>query len=279
MEIDGILSLLPKRISERFYDIDIKKLCEIHLIKNRPMTLKLCEKTVPFGTALNDNEMEETLINMCRGSLHAYEDCIKEGYIPLNHGCRAGVCGKISGGNVINITSIKIRIPRTVYGVGQSLVKRLVSKPSGMLIYSPPGVGKTTLLRDIASALSSPPNFRSVSVIDTRGELFRNDAFKFSCADIYSGYEKAKGIELAVRTMSPEFVICDELGQEEAEALLRFQSYGVPTVASVHAPSYENLMSRDVFARLEGSGVFTTFVGISREGMGFALDIKEGKVR
>lgn len=97
-----------------------------------------------------------------------------------------------------------------------------------MLIYSPPGEGKTTLLRDIASLLSSPPYLRRVAVIDSRAELFREDSFSASIADIYTGYPKAYGIELATRTMSPQFIVCDELGTEEAKSVMEDQNCGVP---------------------------------------------------
>ena len=241
------------------------------------MTLTVSDKNILFGEVLTSDEMAYTVDRMCQGSLHSYEDTIKDGYIPIGDGCRAGVCGNFCGGNVKDVTSIRIRIPRTVYGIGDSLVRRLITENAGMLVYSPPGVGKTTLIRDVASILSSPPYLKRVSVIDSRNEIYRPDAFVRSSADIYSGYPKAKGIELAVRTMSAQYIICDELGPDEARVLLDTQSFGVPTVATVHAPSLDALLSRSVFSDLDRAGLFSLYVGISREGRGFSVTVSEGR--
>ena len=97
-------------------------------------------------------------------------------------------------------------------------------------------------------------------------------------ADIYNSYPKNVGIELAVRTMSPQYVVCDELGADEAASVLSTQSFGVPLIASAHAPSLDALLSRKVFRELDGSGIFSTYVGIAREGHGFSFDISERKI-
>jgi stage III sporulation protein AA len=114
-------------------------------------------------------------------------------------------------------------------------------------------------------------------VIDSRNEIYRADAFRHSIADIFNSYPKSVGIELAVRTMSPEYVVCDELGADEASSILSTQSFGVPIIASAHAPSLEALLSRRVFKELDECGVFSTYVGIRRERHGFAFDISERK--
>lgn len=273
--LEDILARLPQRIAEQFMKYDLSELCEIRMVADRPLTLTFGSKSLLFGDAVTEDEIAQTVSELCRGSLHSYEETLNEGYIPLENGCRAGVCGRMSGGRIIRITSVCIRIPRTVYGIGESLCKRLISSGGGMLIYSPPGVGKTTLLRDIAATLSSPPFLKRLSVIDSRCEIFRSDAFKCSIADIYSGYNKADAIELAVRTMSPQYIICDELGAEEAKAVLSTQSFGVPLIATAHAESFEGLIGRTVFKELDRTGIFSTYVGLSREGRGFSFNVTE----
>ncbi len=273
---EEIISCLPRRIAEQFMKYDLSNLCEIRLVSDRPITLTIGEKSMLFGNIITQSELNETVSLLCRGSLHSYEKTISEGYIPLANGCRAGVCGKYSNGGISEINSVSIRIPRSVYGIGESLCKRLIANGGGMLIYSPPGVGKTTLLRDIARTLSSPPYLMRVSVIDSRCELYRPDAFKHSIADMFFSYPKGIGIELAVRTMSPQYIVCDELGASEAESVLSTQSFGVPLIASAHAPSLDGLLKRKVFRLLHESGIFSTYVGITREGRGFSFNISEG---
>ena len=274
---EEIVKCLPKRISELLIKYDASSINEIRLTVNRPITLTVGEKSVLIGDTLSNEEMKSAVAEFCRGSLHSFEKTMADGYIPLSNGCRVGVCGKYSEGSITEITSVAIRIPRSIYGIGCGLCKRLMTSNGGMLLYSPPGVGKTTLLRDIAATLSSPPYLKRVSVIDSRNEIFRADAFRRSIADIYNSYPKSVGIELAVRTMSPEYVVCDELGANEAESVLSTQSFGVPLIASAHAPSLNALLSRKVFRQLDECGIFATYVGITREGHGFSFDISERK--
>ncbi len=270
-----IISCLPPVISEKLLSYDLSEINEIRLVSSRPCTVVMGERTLLLGVTVSERELNETLYKLTGNSLHAYEETLSNGYLPLANGVRAGVCGRVSGGRLLSVSSICLRIPRTVSGIGASLCKRLLTGHGGMLIYSPPGIGKTTLLRDVASTLSSSPYLKRVSVIDSRGEIYRPDAFSRSIADIYTGYRKADGIELAVRTMSPQFIFCDELGRDEAEAVLATLSFGVPLVATAHAPSLNALLSRKVFASLDEFGVFSLYVGLSRQGRGFTFDITE----
>lgn len=275
--LDEILSLLPPRAVGEILKYREDAICEIRLHSGRPMTVTSTKANIHCLTVCTEEEISETVFKMCGGSLHSFSETLKNGYIPLKNGCRVGVSGTMSGGYVRDITSLCIRIPRTVRSVGASLCRRLTSSRKGMLIYSPPGEGKTTLLRDIASSLSSPPNCLRVSVIDTRNEIFREDAFERSAADIYIAYPKAIGIELATRTMSPQYIICDELGSEEAASVLSAQNCGVPLVATAHAPSLDALLKRKAFRELDSAGVFGFYVGIRRENDGYIFNITERK--
>ncbi len=279
MPIDSILALLPTRATEALSEYREDIICEIRIRADRPLTVTTPSANILTSVVCTRTEISDIVGKMCGGSLHAYSDTIKNGYIPLPEGCRAGVCGTFSGGAVRDITSLCIRIPRNVRGIGASLCRRLISSGGrGMLIYSPPGEGKTTLLRDIASLLSSPPYLRRVAVIDSRAELFREDSFSASIADIYTGYPKAYGIELATRTMSPQFIVCDELGTEEAKSVMEAQNCGVPLVASAHSSSLEGLMRRPAFRELDVAGVFGLYVGIKRMGSGFSFDITSREI-
>ncbi len=274
MSIETVYNYLPDRLVEEIMKYKAEVICEIRLYADRNAMLTTAVSNVPLKTVCSKHELAEIIDRMCGGSFHAYGETIKNGYIPLEKGCRVGVCGRYSENGIRDIGSLCIRIPRNIKGTGLSLCKKLLSSSGGgMLIFSPPGEGKTTLLRDMASTLSSLPYNKRVSVIDSRGEIYRDDAFAKSAADIYIGYPKAYGIELATRTMSPQYIICDELGAEEAKSVIEAQNCGVPLIASAHALTLEGLLRRKAMKELDSARVFEFYVGIRRMGNGFSFEI------
>lgn len=230
---------------------------------------------VRLKTYCTQQDLSEILVKLCNGSLHAYEDSIINGFINLKDGYRAGICGRaiINDGEIINITdvsSINIRVPCFISGVSGELFEYIISKESAaVLIYSPPGGGKTTLLRDLAIRLSGPPNYTRLALIDSRMELYEAERMQKTLIDLYSGYPKAKAIELATRTMAPEYIMCDEIGdKEEALALLTAQNAGVPLIASAHARDLEGLLRRDNIKMLHNNKIFDCYVKIKRNQSG-----------
>jgi stage III sporulation protein AA len=137
----------------------------------------------------------------------------------------------------------------------------------GILLFAPPGAGKTTLLRAFAEKAAKE---HRVAVIDTRREFF----FSASSAllDHLSGYPKAEGAEIALRTLSPELLILDEVGEKEAAALSRLVSFGVRTVASVHGDSGDALLHAPALAPLLRSGLFSHLWDVRRA---CALSVRE----
>jgi stage III sporulation protein AA len=231
-------------------------------------------KNVATPTVLTRGEMDAVLLHLCEGSVYAYRDTIAEGYISLRGGIRVGVCGRaaLSGGKicgVYDIDTLIIRIPHPSPPIGKEIVDLMLESgfTNGVLIYSPPGVGKTTLLRSLAVLLSSGKDAKRVSVIDTRGELAYSLDSPTLCIDLLSGYPKHVGLTLASRTLGPEVMICDEIGSRaEAEAICEAHNCGVPLIATAHASSVRELLGRAGMGMLHRAGTFGAYVGIRRSG-------------
>ncbi len=284
---DAVMRALPYRLSDEIRQTSYTSIEEIRMRAGRRCSLVVSGKNVMLDTVLDARELGDILEGMCQGSLYAFSDTINQGYISLPDGVRVGVCGRAGcdGDKIIGIyevSSLSVRIPHKSRMVGSEICKLLNSfkRTEGVLVYSPPGVGKTTLLRSVAAMLASGAwasgcERMRVVVIDTRGELAFANEGRDLCIDVLSGYPRRKGIEIATRCLNAEVIICDEIGDyEEAMSLVASHNCGVPLIASAHAGSVEQLLSRTGLRLLHEAKIFGAYVGIERDGMGgFGYDI------
>ena len=278
---DVVMRALPYRLSEEIRKSNYPFIEEIRMRAGRRCSLVVSGRNIMLQTVLDRKEVGDILEGMCQGSLYAFSDTINQGYISLPDGVRVGVCGRAGceGERIIGIyevTSLSVRIPHRSRPVGEEICRLLhgFKRTSGVLIYSPPGVGKTTLLRSVAAMLSSGrwdgghEPLRTV-VIDTRGELAFAGEGRDLCLDVLSGYPRRKGIEIATRCLNAEVIICDEIGDyEEAMSLVASHNCGVPLIASAHAGSVEQLLSRTGLRLLHEAKIFGAYAGIERDGRG-----------
>ena len=279
--LDSVLRALPYRLSDEIVRLG-GRIEEIRVREWRRSSVVLSGRNVMLNTCLERGELASVLSGVCKGSLYAFSDTINRGYIALPSGVRVGVCGHaaVEGDRIIgvhDITSLTIRIPHRIRPVGEmicTLLKRF-SYVRGVLIYSPPGVGKTTLLRAVAARLSSGNDPLRTVVIDTRGELSYGVDSKNLCLDVLSGYPRRQGIEIATRSLNAQVIICDEIGDyEEAMALVASHNCGVPLIATAHAANTDQLLARTGIRLLHEANIFGAYVGISRTGnMDFSYDV------
>jgi len=252
---------------------------EIRIRRGKPLSLTLARgECGAYGYGENyvcpliiqDESMNRIISAICHNSLYSHMDSMTEGYITMREGFRIGVVGqavceneKIK--NLSSVNSLNIRIPRFIYNISFEIYTYLAQSHfcKSLLIFSPPNMGKTTLLRDLIRQLSSGAPPRRVAVVDTRFEIETEHLHESCHVDFLSGYPRAKGIEIATRTLSPQYIICDEIGgREEAESLLSAQNAGVPVIATAHASSVTELLYRENIRILHEHHLFSDYVGI-----------------
>ena len=224
--------------------------------------------------------MKETLDLLTNRSFYSHADTIRRGFLPLPCGVRAGIAGNAAAevGEVRSleeVTFLCIRIPRAVPGAADALFSFLQKRSfrDSVIVCSPPGVGKTTVLRELARRLSSAPCFLPTALIDERGEL-SHSLQDCPLLTVYLYYPKARALEIALRTASPRFLIADEIGEEDLPALSACGRGGVPFAVSMHAGSLKELYGRkNVSSFLEG-GLFDLYTGLTRDERGLHFDFQ-----
>ncbi|MBQ3006640.1 MAG: stage III sporulation protein AA [Clostridia bacterium] len=230
----------------------------------------------------DEKEITDIFRRMCSYSVYSFTDAINKGYITLSGGHRAGVAGtavcekgKITA--VRDICCINLRIAREIKGAADEMYKKFFcGKPCSVIIAGPPSSGKTTVLRDLARQLSGAERGRLLRtfVCDERGEIAavvsgvpQND-LGLNC-DVITNYPKDEGIIIALRSFSPDIIICDEVASDsEAYAVETGLNSGVDFVLSIHAKDERELKTKRILRRLLASGAFEGVVLLSGENAG-----------
>ena len=200
-------------------------------------------------------------------SIHAFSSEMKEGYLHTDGGCRVGICGSISPNGFRNVSSISVRIPIEVVGCARPILEELLqSGIRSTLIVSPPGCGKTTLLRDMIRILSLR-GYR-VCVADERGEIAamseRIPQFDLGPrTDVISGGAKAKSCLMMLRSMNPQILALDEITDpKDIEAVKCAAGCGVVLLASAHASDAGSLCDRPLYREILEEHIFEFAVEI-----------------
>ena len=265
------LGYLPARLGEavrRCAGQD--KIAEIRLRAGGLLTLTVGGTNRSSGVWCTSSDVAETVENLCGGSLYAYAESIRDGVITTEAGIRAGVAGRavLEDGKITavrDVSSVNLRIPHRIPGAADAILNP-VRRGESLLLCSPPGLGKTTALRELIVRLTSANELRRVAVIDTRYELGAGvrDAVT---ADFYRGWPRAEGMEAAVRTMAPEILVCDEIaGEEDCAALRNVRAAGITVAVSAHAGNENALRRNRAIAGLLDEGIFDclAFLGADR---------------
>lgn len=234
--------------------------------------LEYCGKPI----ILNGGQIQDIVFKACEKSVYAYNDCIKQGYI-CSGGVRIGLCGEFVTENGVvktmkNYNALCVRIPHEVKGCALSVADKIITAGAGQkryikstLVISPPGVGKTTFLRDIARIISDKTR-ENVLIIDEKNEIY-SDKFDLGLTtDVLSGCDKRFAFFSAIKTICPGVIIADELTcEEEADGALFAKLSGSAVICSVHAQNYSDAEKKDYLKKAFSNDCFELFVTLKRE--------------
>ena len=302
MQTDAVWRALPRKIREVLQEESLKEIQEIRLRSGQPLLLKkegrlfsLRKDGTVHAIADADSlrismaDLRETVSLLSGYSLYAFEEELRQGYLTIEGGHRVGFCGKavVENGEIRTlrqINALNIRIARERKGWGEQFLPILTER--GMLchtlVVSPPGCGKTTLLRDIIRCLSEQG--KTVGVVDERGELapLRDGMPQMDvgpCTDVLEGCPKAKGMTLLLRSMSPDIIAVDELGRrEDIAAVEEVLNAGVKLIATAHGRDFADIETRPQLRALVRKKIFERYVFLSnRNGTGTTEEIRDGE--
>lgn len=273
-----ILSRLPSSICQELEilpDNDLKCLEEVRLRCGQRITLRFTGREKNLTRIVTKDDLQKILNNLIKYSYYAYEEDLAKGFVTIEGGHRVGICGKavVKNGQtslIKEVSSMNIRFTKEIKGCANSLLPMLIknNRPENILIVSPPGCGKTTLLRDIARALS----MRSiqVAICDERSEIagMYNSAPSFDLGprtDILDGCDKIYGIPILIRSMAPQVIITDEIGKAgDVAAVEQCINAGISLVTSIHGCCRRDVVNSNINALLEKK-FFSSIIYLSGE--------------
>jgi len=296
-----VLDILPPGIRTEVVNFGAdSKLQEIRLKINKPLMFIVNNNEIKTGYIAKLEDIKAIIQRISSYSIYAFEEEIKQGYITIQGGHRVGICGTcvLDGGQlktIKNISSINIRIAREVKGCSEAILPFIIrdNKILNTIIISPPKCGKTTILRDLSRQISNGISKyglsgKNISIIDERSEIgacYRGvPQMDIGIrTDILDNCPKSQGIIMAIRSMAPHLIVCDEIGTyADIESIVIALNSGVNVITTIHGFNEKDLYERPVFKELLDNKVFNRAIILSnRQGIAtieYIYDFTKGEI-
>lgn len=277
--MEEVLKVLPPEIKEKLCG-KLDKLEEIRIRVNRPVILQYGQVEEVINYTIDSEMILNILQNICDNSIYAYQEQICNGYITLKGGHRVGITGNVvfKENKIINISyisSLNFRIARQVLNCSYKTFEYIINLDKNTvfnsIIVSPPGRGKTTILRDLVRNISNgipEIGFRGVNVglADERSEIAamykgipQNDVGLRT--DVLDNIPKSIGMKMLIRSMSLKVIVADEIGREEdIEAINYAVCSGIKGIFTAHGDSIEDVIKNPILGKLYNTNTFERFL-------------------
>ncbi len=268
--MDEILNFFPEEIKQKIKQNIIENIEEIRIRTYKPIILKNGQAEKQIDYIITPNTVLQILQKICENSIYSYQNQICNGFITLHGGHRVGITGNavIKDEQVINlnyISSLNFRIARQVFNCSSTALPYIINSSQNdiytTLIVSPPGCGKTTLLRDLVRRISNgipEMNFKGVTcgIVDERGEISAMDKGVPQNdigirTDVIENISKSLGMKMLVRSMSPKIIVADEIGSiDDIEAIEYVLCSGVRGIFTAHGQNIEEVRKNPILSQL-----------------------------
>ncbi|MEG2276054.1 MAG: stage III sporulation protein AA [Clostridia bacterium] len=283
--MESILAYMPQSIRLCIMQHkNIENINEIRLRANKKCIIisKNAEEITEYTVSIKD--ILDILIKVSENSIYSIQNEINSGFVTIKGGHRIGICGEVvledmeKVKNIKNINGMNIRIAKQVKGASNKVMDCIIRNGAyeNTIIVSPPGCGKTTLLRDCIRILSSgveSKNFKgkNVGLIDERGEIA--SVYRGICGldvgsrtDVMSNCPKALGIDMLVRSMGIDIIATDEIGSvKDCVAINKAALSGVKLILTMHGDSLLDVTNHSEMNKLINKGLFQNIIILSKE--------------